>query len=184
MKRKLRDRIHIVGTTGSGKTTLANNLSAKLGYPHIELDALWWDSDWTNPSVEEFRRRVTHAISGDTWVIDGNYGRVRDIVWTQAQTVIWLDYPLWRILSQLFIRTIRRIANQEDLWNGNRERFSGAFLSRESLFIWALQTYRRRKREYPKLLSQPQHSHLQYIRLSNPHTAQQLIDSLGERTNI
>ena len=76
---------------------------------------------------EEFRTRVAEALSGDSWVIDGNYSKVRDIVRTRADTLIWLDYALPLILRQLLARTARRAITGEPLWSGNRERFAAIF---------------------------------------------------------
>lgn len=36
------NRVVIIGTSCSGKTTLAGTLAAALATPHIELDALHW----------------------------------------------------------------------------------------------------------------------------------------------
>ncbi|WP_205370744.1 MULTISPECIES: AAA family ATPase [Thermoleptolyngbya] len=36
-------RIAIVGTSGTGKTTLAQQVGRQLGIAHIELDALHWE---------------------------------------------------------------------------------------------------------------------------------------------
>lgn len=68
-------RIKIIGTSGSGKTTLARQIAEKIKIQHIELDALFWDENWTNPPDDEFRKRVFNAmqIAGDSWVMDGNY---------------------------------------------------------------------------------------------------------------
>lgn len=74
-------RISVVGTTGSGKTTLACQIAGRLKIPHIELDALHWGPDWTQAPLQLFRARVTDAVKGGAWVVDGNYGKVRDIVW-------------------------------------------------------------------------------------------------------
>ena len=59
-------RISVVGTTGSGKTTLARALSAQLGLPYIEMDALNWQAGWRDLSrndPDEFVRRVTLAVA-------------------------------------------------------------------------------------------------------------------------
>jgi adenylate kinase family enzyme len=49
-------RVAVVGVTRSGKTTLAITLSQRLGVPHIELDALYWQPNWTPPADRgEFR---------------------------------------------------------------------------------------------------------------------------------
>ena len=70
-------RIVVVGTSGAGKTTLARRIAALLKLPHIELDAINWQSGWrdlTRHDPEEFVRRVNEAIETKAWVVDGNYG--------------------------------------------------------------------------------------------------------------
>lgn len=108
--------------------------------------------------------RVARAVESDGWVVDGNYaGRgARDLVWPRADTVIWLDPPLTVILARLFERAVRRIRSREEIWpgTGNRETWRNQFLSRETLFWWALKTYRRRRRELPLVLARPEHAHL------------------------
>jgi adenylate kinase family enzyme len=86
-------RISVIGATGSGKTTVARRTAEALGVPHIELDALHWEPDWEEAPLEVFRERVSDAIQGERWVVDGNYSKVRDMVWGRADTVLWLDYP-------------------------------------------------------------------------------------------
>ena len=105
------------------------------------------------------------------WVVDGNYRKVRDIVWTRADTIIWLDYALPVILARLFRRTLHRVFTREELWNGNRETLRGALLSRDSLFWWALKTYRRRRIETPIWLAKPEYQHLTLIHLTSPRAA-------------
>ena len=161
-------RIVVIGTTCSGKTTLAAQLAQRLDVCHVELDALNWQPNWTEAPLEAFRARVTEALSTNTWVVDGNYRKVRDIVWTRADTIIWLDYSLTVILARLFKRTLRRIVTRQELWNGNRETLRGTLLSRDSLLLWALKTYRRRRRETPLWLARPEHQHLTAIHLTSP----------------
>ena len=145
-------RINVVGTSASGKTTLAASLAAVLGVPHIELDALHWEPNWTEAPDEVMRQRVSAAIASDGWVVDGNYAMVRDLVWARAEAVVWLDLPLRTILWRYASRTVRRIVAREELWSGNRERLTQLF-SRESLLWWILTTYRQRRRDYPRRLA-------------------------------
>ena len=162
-------RVTVVGTSGSGKTTLAQRLSEKLAIPHVELDAIYWQPNWTSLPVDQFRQRVDTALSDDTWVTDGNYSMVRDIVWARADMVIWLDYPLWVMLWRVFWRGLRRSVTGEELWEfGNRESMFRHLFTRDSLLLWVLTTYRRRRKEYPMLLTQPEYSHLRLVRLRSP----------------
>lgn len=162
-------RIVVVGTTGSGKTTLAKTLAAALGIRRVELDGLYHGPNWTPAEPDVFRERIASATDGDGWVADGNYrAYTNDILWERADTLIWLDYPIALVLARLFRRIMRRGLRQEELWNGNRERLSTHFFSRESLFLWALRTHWRHRREWPAVLAEPRFSHLRVVRARSP----------------
>lgn len=171
-------RVVVVGTSGSGKTTLARELARRLALPHVELDALHWGPDWSPAPVEEFRRRVEAALLSGGWVADGNYSKVRDLVWGRAELLVWLDYPLPLVMARLARRTARRVLTQEELWNGNRERLGEQF-TRDSLWLWALQTHRRHRREYPARFQQPAYRHLTVVRLRSPRAAAQWLARLA-----
>jgi len=161
-------RIVVIGTSGSGKTVLACQLARQFGLPHIELDALHWDANWTMALLPVFRERVARALAGDAWVADGNYSKARDLVWPRAQLIVWLDYGLAVVFWRLFRRSLRRSLSREELWNSNRERLRDQFFSRDSLFLWALQTNRRHRAEYVALLRRPEHAHLKLVHLRSP----------------
>lgn len=175
---KIGQRIVIIGVTGAGKTTLACELARRLDCPHVELDALYWEPNFVEAPVEVFRARVEQALSGESWIADGNYRKVRDLVWGPATTIIWLDYGLPVILPRLFKRTLRRVRTQEELWNGNRETWRGAFFSRDSLFIWALKTYREHRQSYLTWFSRPEYNHLPVIRLRSPRDTERWLAAL------
>jgi adenylate kinase family enzyme len=173
-------RISIVGTIGSGKTTFARKTSRRLDAPHIELDALHWEPNWVEAPNDLFRERVKRSLQGDSWVVDGNYHQVRDLVWNRADTVVWLDYPFRTIIGRLARRTMRRILTHERLWNGNQEHIRGLF-TRDSVFLWAIRTYRRRRRQYPILLSRSENSHLTVVRLRSPREAAGFLSTLEQQ---
>ncbi len=173
-------RISVVGTSGSGKTTVGRAIACRLGIPFIELDALAWLPGWTNRPLAELRELVEERTRGPSWVVDGNYSKVRDLVWGRADTVVWLDYPFRRVFGQLLHRTVRRALRREELWNGNRESLRMSFFSRESILLWAIRTHGRRKRQYPELLALPEHAHLKVIRLRSPAATRRWLDGLTE----
>lgn len=165
-------RVVIVGTTGSGKSTLAERLAAQLGGAFIDLDALNWGPNWTPAPVPLFRERVSAALSGECWVAAGNYSALRDLVWGRADTLVWLDYPLPLVLWRLLRRTIRRVATQEELWGGNRERFWEQFGSKDSLFYYAITTHHRRPCQFSAALATAEYAHLRVLRFRRPREAE------------
>jgi adenylate kinase family enzyme len=171
-------RIIITGTTGSGKTTLARQLAEQLAIPHIELDALYWEPNWTPASTEVFRQRVAQALSGETWVADGNYSSARDLIWGRAELLIWLDYPLLLILWRLLKRGIQRSIRKVELWHGNRDTLRGVFFSPNSLWLYALKTHFRRRKEYPAAFAAPEYAPLTVIHLRSPRATEDWLASI------
>lgn len=157
-------RIAVVGGSGSGKSTVGRRLADRNDVAYVELDALHWGPNWTPRPDDEFRARVEDAISGDAWVVDGNYtGKLGELVLERADLVVWLDLPLRVTLRRLWTRTRRRRRDGTVLWGGNRENWREALFSRESLFIYAVRTHRGRRRRYEQRLSR-----YELVRLRSP----------------
>jgi adenylate kinase family enzyme len=174
----------VIGTTGSGKTTLAQTLAYRLGLRHIELDALFWGPNWKSVEPEQFRQRIRETIAAapDGWVTDGNYrGHTAHITWVQADAIVWLDYPIWRVYKQLFLRTTGRALTGIELWSGNRESLRTAFLTRDSLFVWALRSHWRHRREWEALFAEPEFAHVRVVRLRSPAARDRLLAALATR---
>lgn len=165
------ERVIVVGSTGCGKSTLAEQLSRQFELELIELDALHWLPDWQHRSDQDFREQVAQAIRAPRWAMAGNYSLARDISWPRAQAIIWLDYPLWTVFWQLWRRTWRRWWTRELLWGCNREHLWRHFMlwsAEDSLFHWLFKTYWRRKREYPLLFARPEYNHLKILHMHTP----------------
>ncbi len=161
-------RIVVLGVTGSGKSTLAAELGRRLGAPCVELDGLNWEPNWTPAQPAIFRERVRAAVAGDAWVVDGNYHVARDLIWPRAQTIIWLDYALPTIYARLLRRTLWRTLARVELWSGNRERLWPQFFTRDSLFIWAITSQPKQRREYPLIPTLPECADAAFIHLRSP----------------
>jgi energy-coupling factor transporter ATP-binding protein EcfA2 len=121
-------RIVVVGTSGSGKSTMAKALANALGVPHVEMDAINWQAGWRDLAVhepEEFFRRVADAAAGEAWVIDGNYTKVRAALWPRATAFVWMDPERWPVMRQVLWRSFRRAVTKTELWpgTGNTEQF-------------------------------------------------------------
>jgi adenylate kinase family enzyme len=163
-------RIAVVGSTSSGKTTLSQALAQLLDLRHIELDALRFLPRWQVRPDEAFRELVDAATNVPRWVCDGNYGVARDLIWSRADTLVWLDYRLSLILWRLTRRTVGRTVSRTDLWNtGNRDNIlKHVRLSDESLYYWVVKTYWQRKRKIPAELARPEHQHLRFVKFTRP----------------
>lgn len=172
------ERINVVGTSCSGKTTLARSIARRLDLPYVELDALFWGPGWEPVSPDVFRSRVTDAVAADRWVLDGGYSTVRPLIWERADTVVWLDYPMHAVLARWARRTAARIRDGREFWpgTGNRETLGHA-LSRGGLLSWILTTHRRRRRTMgTQLDARPE---IRRVRLRSPAEADRWLRSLA-----
>ena len=168
----------VVGTSGCGKTVLARRLAQSLGQACVELDELYWGPQWTPKPDAEFRRLVEAAASGPRWVADGNYGRVRDLLWPRATTIVWLNYSFPRVLLRALRRTLGRMITREPLWHGNKESVRLSFFSRKSILLWVISTFQRRRDELADLRASGKYPHLSWIELRRPVDAESYLRSM------
>jgi adenylate kinase family enzyme len=179
-------RVIVVGTTASGKSTLAETLANRLDLDFVELDALYWQPNWVGTPDEEFIPKVDAATRGERWVVAGTYSRTIPTTWRRAEIIIWLDYSLPLIFWQLVKRTVRRNLTREVLWGTNTDRIWIHFKlwSDESLVRWLFKTYGKRKKQYPQLLALPEHQHLKLFRFHSPKETAAWMESLPKTPSV
>lgn len=172
-------RIIVVGTTASGKSTLARKLSQILEIPHVQLDVLYWGPNWTEVGDEVFFNRIQTAVQSDSWVVDGNYSRANHLTWPHADTVIWIDLPFWINFYQNTSRALMRAITKEELWPGtnNRESFRMLF-SKDSILWWFLKTYKSNRKKYLRIMHDPNYGHLHFIHLRYRYEIKNFINQL------
>ena len=126
-----------------------------------------------------FRSRVATVVTGEVWVVDGGYSDVRDLIWSRADTVVWLDYSLAVTLSRLLRRIVARIRDGAELWpgTGNRETIRNQVLTRDPLVWFAIRTHRGRRRRISEMLARPEYAHLQVHRFMRPADAEQWLEA-------
>ncbi len=167
-------RVHVIGNSTSGKSTLAERLAKALQADFVELDALNWLPGWiglneTDP--EELHRRILHATRGDAWIVAGSYSALSQrAFWSRLETVIWLDLPLRVLLARFFRRSWRRWRRRELLWGTNIERFWPQFAlwrGSDSLLYWILFHHHRKRRDMLGWMQDPRWSHIRFVRLTS-----------------
>ncbi len=98
------NKIMIIGSPGAGKTTLATQLGSKLALPVYHLDKYFWQENWKPLQQEEFKIIQNKLVSEKRWIIDGNFTQSMDIRMSQAEVIIFLDFPKLIILWRYFYR--------------------------------------------------------------------------------
>jgi adenylate kinase family enzyme len=177
-------QVSVVGSSGSGKSTVARELAVILGVPHIELDGINHQPGWKRLPEDDFRRIVGAKAAADGWVIDGNYSSVQPLVWARADTVVWLDLPKRTVMWQITWRSLGRVAGRVELWNGNRERWRN-FLSwnpEQSVISWAWHTHDKYRAKYAAAARDPANAHLRFVRLSSREDVARFLDQVRHET--
>ena len=172
----------MIGTSGSGKSSFARQLAAALKIPYLEMDRLYWKPNWQEPNDEEFFSILEQALSGDAWVLDGNYTRTTHIKWPRANLVVWIDYSFPLTLYRVIKRSILRAWKKQELWpgTGNRESFTRLF-SKDSMVLWTLSHYASNKGKFEELMATESYAHIEFVRLRSPKEAAALIQNLTNR---
>jgi adenylate kinase family enzyme len=140
-------RVLVMGSSGSGKSTFARRLADITGLPFVSLDALYWKPGWVASDNTEFGKRVAEVTRLPRWIMDGNFTRhgAGEARRELSDTVIWFDLPR----SQCVVGIVRRIGGslgrvRPEMAEGCPERIDLEFFR----YVW---TYRRQQR--PKLLA-------------------------------
>jgi adenylate kinase family enzyme len=171
-------RVAVMGGSCAGKTTVSRRLAARLGVPHIEIDALHHDAGWNEAPADVLQGRVQAAFDAapDGWVCDGNYrSKLGNLVLERADTLVFLDPPFARTFGRSLRRTLGRTITREELWNGNREQFRH-FFTRYWIPWWVIQTHRHYSREIPKRAAA--HPHLDVVRLRGDDEVESWLQSI------
>lgn len=160
-------RLHLIGASCSGKSTLGRAIATRLGLPFIDLDELYWEPGWVQVGHAELARRLAPHLQQDGWVVVGNYTETteRD-VWPRLTHLLSLDLPYPPLLWRGITRTLRRGLTGEPCCNGNREQLWRA-LHPEGVLVYTALNWRRKRRRYGSVPSEPKLAHVQVRRVEH-----------------
>lgn len=165
-------RVHVIGNSCSGKSTVAARLARTLGVPLVELDALNWEPGWVglnDADPEELERRIREATAGEGWVVAGSYSAFSQrVFWPRLQTVVWLDLPRPQLVWRVLRRSWRRWRSRELLWGTNYEQFWRQLMvwrKDRSLVWWIVTQQTRKRRQALAWMADPRWSHVRFVRL-------------------
>lgn len=144
-------KIHIIGSVGSGKTTLARNLSAILKLPHYELDNVVWKRCQTGDVRRSDKERdgyLQFLIKSDSWIIEGVHYEWVQASFENADVIILLD-PSYRKRT---FRIIKRFIFQK--LGIEESNYKPTFTMFRKMFVWNRHFEDKNRQEIMTLLSE------------------------------
>jgi adenylate kinase family enzyme len=179
------ERISVIGSSGSGKSTMARTLAEALDLPTLELDSIFHQPGWEPKPDDEFRAEVSAFVAGDRWVVDGNYTShgVAQLVWPRADTVVWMDPSKPVVMTRVIRRTLRRTITREELWNGNREPWTNltSVKPEKNIIVWAWTRFAHTRAKYEAMLTDGTWAHLKAVRLQSRRDVRSFLENLMAR---
>ena len=121
-------RISIIGGSGTGKTTLANNLSKELKIPVYHLDGLNYEPNWVQVDNAKRDKKINEIIQKDKWIIDGTYtSTLRDRI-NNSDLIIFLNFSTFSRLFGVFKRYFKYGKKDREEIPGCEEKIDLEFL--------------------------------------------------------
>ena len=127
------NKILIVGSAGSGKTTFAKKLGEIVNLPVIHLDKEYWKPNWEKPDHDEWIKKLDILLSKEKWILDGNYRSTLKKRVEKADMIIFLDYDRKVCVTSVLARIEENEGQvRDDLSEGCYETFDPDFLK----WVW------------------------------------------------
>ncbi|WP_416825450.1 topology modulation protein [Ectobacillus polymachus] len=139
------NRIMVIGVSaGVGKSTFARKLGEALHIRVYHLDALYWKPGWVEASTVEFSTAQQEIVNQLQWIMEGNYSKTFEIRVEHADTIIYLELPLYICLYRVIKRWITNIGKtRPDMGEGCKEKIDRDFIK----FIYTTYSPRKKRME-------------------------------------
>ena len=120
------DKVIVLGSAGSGKSTLERKIGELLEIEVIHLDSYYWQPNWVATPDDEWTAKVKELLEHERWVMDGNYTRSLELRLKTADAVIFLDrsrlFCIWHVFKRLMLyrgesrQSLRKDAQKKLTW--------------------------------------------------------------------
>jgi adenylate kinase family enzyme len=154
------DRIHILGASGSGTTTLGRALSERFGYSQLDTDEYFWEP--TEPPFQRprarYERQTMLAAALDRhprWALSGSLCGWGDIFIPRFDLVIFLWVPTEIRLARLKARERRRYGPEALAPGGTMHEGHVAFMNWAAAYDEGGEDMRSRRRHEQWLAALP-----------------------------
>lgn len=131
----MKRRIHIMGASGAGTSTLGRDLAEQLPHVHLDSDDYFWERKYTKPTnlSERLSRIRSDLEHQEPWILSGAVCGWGDALRSYFDLVIFLWIPRELRLERLKAREFARYGTNS-LPGGNRFEEVQAFLEWASLY--------------------------------------------------
>lgn len=122
------ERICIIGGSGTGKTTLANNLGNELNLPVYHIDGIHHLENWKIRDKNERDKIIIEKANEAKWIIDGTYRATLQQRFEKSDYIIYLDYSTFAQVIGVFKRFLKNHGKEKEEIPGCKERLEWQFL--------------------------------------------------------
>ncbi len=135
-------KIFVTGPTGSGKTTLARQLSLRHGIAWHSLDDIHWvrhpDGDKRRP-LDDKLALLQRIVAAEHWIVEGVQFKWADAGIERADHIVVIDASGLRTSLQILLRLCRQLLGLE------RAKYAPTLAGVARTFAWS-RDYRREER--------------------------------------